>query len=130
MKQIKMIAIIIASVAFMSFSTPEKNAASYIAKISWVKESHDFGEIKQGKPVSVEFSFTNTGDEPLLIADVVPGCGCTAAGYSKEPVAPGKSSVIKITYNAATTGSFAKTITVNFQDAALKKVLYIKGTVK
>lgn len=135
MKQIKMIALIaIASVSLMSFTKPAKSATSSmtatIAKINWAKESHDFGEIKQGKAVSVEFSFTNTGDEPLLIADVVPSCGCTASDYSKEPIAPGKSSTIKITYNAAAMGPFAKTITVNFQDAGLKKVLNIKGTVK
>ncbi|MES2849552.1 MAG: DUF1573 domain-containing protein [Bacteroidota bacterium] len=135
MKQIKMIAIIaIASVSFMSFTVGKKQStadfAYNIAKINWIKESHDFGEIAQAKPVTVEFAFTNTGDEPLLIADVVPSCGCTASDYSKEPIAPGKLSKIKITYNAASVGSFAKTITVNFQDAGLKKVLNIKGTVK
>ncbi len=135
MKQIKMIAIIaIASVSLMSFTVGEKQSTAYfaynMAKINWIKESHDFGDIPKGKPVSIEFSFTNTGDEPLLIADVVPSCGCTASDYSKEPIAPGKSSNIKITYNAASVGSFAKTITVNFQDAGLKKVLNIKGTVK
>jgi hypothetical protein len=135
MKQVKItILIAIASVSLMSFTKPVQNTtlvvAHTIAKISWTKENHDFGEIKQGKPVSVEFSFTNTGDEPLLIADVVPSCGCTASDYSKEPIAPGKSSVIKITYNAAAIGSFSKTITVNFQDAGLKKILNIKGTVK
>jgi hypothetical protein len=101
-----------------------------MAKVNWVKDNHDFGEIVQGKPVAVEFSFTNTGDEPLLIADVLASCGCTASDYSKEPVAAGKSSKIKVIYNAASMGSFSKTITVNFVDAALKKVLNIKGTVK
>ena len=133
MKLIKIAAIIaIASVSFMSFTVLEKTNASFvynIAKVNWIKESHDFGEIAQGKPVSVEFAFTNTGDEPLLIADVVPSCGCTASAYSKEIIAPGKSSTIKITYNASMIGAFAKTITVNFQDAGLKKVLNIKGTV-
>ncbi len=128
MKQIKMTAIIMAMLPFFSF-TVLKNTLS-LAKVSWAAEVHDFGEIAKGKPVSIEFSFTNTGDEPLLIADVVPGCGCTVPDYSKEPIAPGKSSSIKVTYNAATAGAFAKTVTVNFQEAALKKVLNIKGTVK
>lgn len=135
MKQIKTVAIIaIASVSLLSFTKLEKKATSSyaynIAKINWIKENHDFGQIAQGKPVQVEFSFTNAGSEPLLIADVVPSCGCTVSDYSKEPVAPGKSSTIKITYNALSVGAFAKTITVNFQDAGLKKVLNIKGTVK
>lgn len=129
MKQIKIAAIIIALLPFFSFTT-FKNVSFPVARVSWVNDTHNFGEIPKGKPVSIEFSFTNTGDEPLLIADVVPSCGCTASDYSKEAIAPGKSSKINITYNAALVGSFAKTITVNFQDAGLKKVLNIKGIVK
>ena len=137
MKQIKTItlaAFSVASVVLMSFTaaTISNNfAVSYnIGKVNWVKEAHDFGEIPQGKPVSVEFEFTNAGDAPLLIADVATSCGCTASDYSKEPIAPGKSSKIKVTYNAANLGAFTKTITVNFSDAEAKKVLNIKGTVK
>lgn len=130
MKQIKTVVIAMAMLPFFSF-TSLQNAAFYsVAKVNWEKESHNFGEIPKNKPVSVEFTFTNTGDEPLLIADVIPSCGCTASDYTKEPIAPGKSSDIKVTYNAASVGSFSKSITVNFQDATLKKVLSITGTVK
>lgn len=137
MKQIKTITLAVfsvASVVLMSFTaaTISNNIAvsHTISKVNWAKEAHDFGEIPQGKPVSVEFEFTNAGDAPLLIADVATSCGCTASDYSKEPIAPGKSSKIKVTYNAANLGAFTKTITVNFSDAEAKKVLNIKGTVK
>lgn len=137
MKQIKTLAILaitIASVVLMSFSTTFSSnkffTGQHLVKVSWVKESHDFGIIPQGKPVSVDFTFTNEGDEPLLVADVVASCGCTASEYSKETIAPGKSSKIKATYNAASVGAFNKSITVNFSDAAAKKILNIKGTVK
>jgi hypothetical protein len=137
MKQIKTIAFIaiaFSSFAFMSFttsnSTPVHSKITNLIKVSWAKESHEFGEIPQGKPVSIEFVFTNNGDEPLLVADAVASCGCTASDYSKEPIMPGKSSKIKVTYNAANVGAFTKTVTVNFSDAASKKVLNIKGTVK
>lgn len=135
MKKITFTLIIcLASFSLMSFTESPTPALSVFfsnaLKVTWVKESHDFGEIPQGKPVSVEFTFTNSGDEPLLVADVITSCGCTASDYTKEPIAPGKSSKIKVTYNAANPGNFTKTITVNFQDASLKKVLNIKGTVK
>ncbi|MFN8244860.1 MAG: DUF1573 domain-containing protein [Ferruginibacter sp.] len=100
------------------------------SNVTWVNETYDFGEISQGKPVSVEFEFTNSGNEAILVSDVVTSCGCTAPDYPKEPIAPGKSSKIKVTYNAASLGVFSKTIAVNFQDPGLKKVLNIKGTVK
>ncbi len=138
MKQIKTFSIIaIACIALMSFTTLSASnsqslisAVSNFIKVSWEKETHDFGEIPQGKPISVAFTFTNAGDTPLLIADVATSCGCTASDYSKEPIAPGKSSKIKVTYNAANMGAFTKSITVNFSDAEAKKVLMIKGTVK
>lgn len=133
-KTISIAAFSVASVILMSFTAAtisNKFSAVYnVAKVNWVKETHDFGEIPQGKPVSVEFEFTNAGDAPLLIADVATSCGCTASDYSKEPIAPGKSSKIKVTYNAAAIGAFTKSITVNFSDAEAKKVLMIKGTVK
>ncbi|MBL0356491.1 MAG: DUF1573 domain-containing protein [Chitinophagaceae bacterium] len=137
MKQIKTITVAIlalASVSLMSFKVSSLsnkfNIACNAVKVNWVKESHDFGEIPRGKPVSIEFEFTNTGDEHLLIADVATSCGCTASDYTKEPIAPGRSSKVKVSYNAAAAGSFTKTITVNFQDASLKKTLEIKGTVR
>jgi hypothetical protein len=128
MKQIKIAAIIMAMLPFFSF-TVLKNTLP-VAKVSWAAEAHDFGEIPQGKAVSVEFTFTNTGDEPLIVENAQTSCGCTVSDYTAEPIAPGKSSKIKVTYNAAAAGSFTKVITVNFNDAALKKVLNIKGTVK
>jgi Protein of unknown function (DUF1573) len=138
MKSTKTLSIIaIASIMLMSF-TPSpvviKNEsfryAALVYSVLWEKESYDFGEIAQGKPVSVDFTFTNNGDEPVLISDVVTSCGCTASDYSKAPIMPHKSSTIKVTYNAANLGTFTKSITVNFSDAASKKVLMIKGIVK
>ena len=138
MKKLNLMALTIAtSFMLMSFTgtvSPVKSLSSgsfyNTSKVSWLKEIHDFGEIPQGKPVSIAFSFTNTGTEPLLIANVATSCGCTASEYSKEPIAPGASSSIWVTYSAAAMGAFSKTITVNFSDATVNKVLQIKGTVK
>ena len=66
-------------------------------KAVWTKDVHDFGEISQGTPVSVEFLFTNNGDAPLFIADVLTSCGCTVPDFPKEPITTGKSSKIKVT---------------------------------
>ncbi len=130
MKQIKIAAIILAMLPFLSFTTLNNTTLSSVGKVSWAKDTYDFGEIPKGKPVSVEFIFTNTGDEPLLVTNAQAGCSCTVSDYPTDPIAPGKSSKIKVSYNAATAGSFTKSITVNFQDENLKKALTIKGTVK
>ena len=134
MKKITFLLLTAASFAAMSFlphqTVHNSQAQPLTLKINWADELHDFGSIPQGKPVSYDFHFTNTGDEPVIISEVHTSCGCTASDYSKEPIAPGKSSTIKVTYNAAAKGTFTKAITVDFQDAALKKVLNIKGTVE
>jgi hypothetical protein len=99
-------------------------------KTVWAKDVHDFGQIPQGKPVSIEFTFTNNGDAPLVITDVQTSCGCTVPDFPKEPIAAGKSSKIKVSYNAAAMGAFTKTITVRSNDVEEAKVLTIRGTVK
>lgn len=128
-----------ATLVLMSFSPIQFSAAKSrahasnpltAASIKWENDLHDFGEIPQSVPVSVEFAFTNTGDEPLIIKEVLTSCGCTASNYAKEPIMPGKSSTIKVSYNAANAGSFSKTITVNSNDKNASKVLLIKGFVK
>jgi hypothetical protein len=131
LKMIKTVfALSIAAFVQLSFTPKPAILKSTVTTISWEKESYDFGEIAQAKPVFTSFTFTNQGNEPILVSDVVTSCGCTASNYSKEPIMPGKSSSIKVTYNAANVGAFAKTITVNFNDVTAKKVLTIKGAVK
>jgi hypothetical protein len=104
--------------------------APTVAKATWVKDVHDFGTIALRVPVSVEFAFTNTGDAPLIIKEVITSCGCTAPDYTKEPIMPGKSSAIKVNYNAANAGAFSKTITVKTNETETGKTLIIRGTVK
>ena len=132
MRTLAFIAMAISAYAFMSFTSHVKTPVHTLntIKVSWAKETYDFGEIPQGKPVSVDFRFTNDGNEAIIVAEVQTTCGCTASDYSKEPIAPGKSSVIKVSYNAAAMGTFTKNITVNFNDVASKKVLTIRGIVK
>lgn len=68
--------------------------------ITFEKTEHDFGTVLQGEKVTYSFHFTNTGNAPLLISTVNTTCGCTVGEFSKEPIAPGKSGVIKATYDS------------------------------
>ena len=67
-------------------------------RISSNKETHHFGQIEWKRPVSVEYTITNTGDKPLILENVTGSCGCTVPEYPKEPIAPGASSEIKVVY--------------------------------
>ncbi|MBI3143619.1 MAG: DUF1573 domain-containing protein [Bacteroidetes bacterium] len=111
--------------------------AAYVAlgpQITFTKTTHDFGKIPQGKPVSYEFEFTNTGDAPLVLTSVKASCGCTTPFYPTEPVQPGQTNKIKAVYNAASPGTFHKSVTVttNIKEATgeeKKVILFIKGDV-
>ncbi len=91
---------------------------------------HSFGKIKQNKPVTYYFSFTNEGNKPLIVENAMAGCGCTTPEYPKEPIGKGKEAKIKVTYNAAAMGTFKKDVTVKFANHAEPTVLEIDGEVE
>ena len=98
------------------------------ADFKFDKESHDFGKVTLGKPVSVDFKFTNTGEEPLIISKVETSCGCTVPEYTQTPVKKGESGVIKVTYSpAGAPMPFSKIVTITSNAKTSTKVLYIKG---
>lgn len=102
------------------------------AVISAEKTEFDFGTIKEvNGPVSHVFVIKNVGTAPLVITRVNAACGCTKPEFSTEPIAPGKESKIKVTYNpAGRPGQFVKTVAVysNGKDGAF--TLQVKGTVE
>ncbi len=133
MKTIK-ISMLALSLAFMSFSVlPTKTITAEIENaaslISWKSEQIDLGEIPQNKPKSIDFEFKNTGKTPVIITNVKASCGCTATDYTKTPIQAGQTAKITATYNAATKGAFAKTVTVTTSAEETPKVLSFKGTV-
>src|SRR5215212_8106752 len=94
MKSLKFILIVALSTMIMSFNvlpgmqfSQHYGSAGYeTSALVWKSEEANLGKIPQGKPVSVEFEFTNTGKEPVIIANVATSCGCTVADYSKKPI--------------------------------------------
>ncbi|MEO9964589.1 MAG: DUF1573 domain-containing protein [Reichenbachiella sp.] len=69
--------------------------------IEFAESSYDFGDIEQGDKVEYTFEFTNTGDAPIVISNVLTTCGCTASSWPREPILPGASSKIEVTFNSA-----------------------------
>lgn len=101
------------------------------AQIKFEKTTYDFGHIKEdGGPKTYEFKFTNTGSEPLEIKNARAECGCTRPEYPKNPILPGESGVIKVTYNPlGRPGGFTKVVTVRCTGNPGKVNLKIRGTV-
>ena len=96
--------------------------------LAFKSDSYDFGTVEEGPAAEHVFTFTNTGKEPLIIQRVQPSCGCTTPDWTKEPIAPGKTGMIKSSYGTqGRPGHFEKTMTV-FTNAGTKMVSF-KGTV-
>ncbi|UGS23593.1 DUF1573 domain-containing protein [Flavobacterium channae] len=115
-------------VAPVEVKTP---AAPVQSAIKWDQEIHDFGDIEKGKPVTYEFTFTNTTKETILITNVRPACGCTAANYTKTPIKPGEKGMVAATFNAANAGPFQKSVTITTTENGVEsvKTLSFKGKV-
>lgn len=96
---IKIIIILVAvSFSFQGFAQDEEENGP---KIKFEEQQHDFGDVQQGKKLSHKFSFKNTGNEPLILNNVLTTCGCTVTEWPKDPVQPGKSAEIEVKFNTA-----------------------------
>jgi hypothetical protein len=122
---------ILASVLFIFMAIGVSMAQDSKAEITFEKLTHDFGTIKEvDGPVSCTFKFKNTGTGMLVIYQAIASCGCTSPTFPKEPIKPGDSGEIKVTYNGAgkSPGKFDKVITLrtNTKDEIIR--LKIQGT--
>lgn len=74
---------------------------------------HDFGTVIEGETVAHTYKIKNTGKSPLILADVIPTCGCTVPDFSKKPIPPGEEGEIQIAFHSANQkGTVHKTIIV------------------
>lgn len=115
-------------ISFIAFSAMQDNKAEF----KFEEETHDFGKVPQGKPVSFVFKYTNVGDEPLIITAVESTCGCTVPSVEPKqgtPIQKGEKGTITLTYNAAVAAPFNKFVKITSNSKTPLKMLYIKGEV-
>lgn len=117
----------VAVTAFAQPATVATNKTKGVIKVN--KETHNFGKVPKGIPVSYEFEVENVGTEAFEITDVQKVCGCTVTNWTKGPIAPGGKGTVTAQYNAAREGKFKKPITIksNAENAPIK--LYFEGEV-
>lgn len=100
------------------------------AKITFEQTNHDFGVIANGGDGSTVFKFKNEGAVPLVLTNVQASCGCTTPSWTREPVAPGATGEIKVTYDTKRVGTFSKSVTVTSNAQNPTVILRIAGEVK
>ena len=99
--------------------------------VRWLETRHDFGAFDEDLgPVSTVFKLVNTGDSPVSILSAHASCGCTSPQYTRDPIAPGDTATITVTYDpAGRPGRFTKYVGVELSDDLPKVKLYVSGTV-
>jgi hypothetical protein len=82
--------------------------------IIFTEKDHDFGTFRESDGIIThDFEFTNTGKVPLIIDDVKASCGCTTPQWTNEPLLPGKTGNIRVSFDPKQRpGSFSKNIQV------------------
>ncbi len=120
----------IASLTFSSQSFGQGTEFVQGAKLSLDKEVHNYGKIKKGADGSCYFTITNKGTEPLTITNAKGSCGCTVPSWPKEPIVPGESAKMKVTYATNRVGPINKSVTISSNSVDGKvKIVKIKGEV-
>ena len=125
------------SAAFAQIAPKPTNATPSVptGPTTTVKFEHtvyDFGTIRQGEKVQHSYTFTNTGNEPLILSNAKGSCGCTVPSWPKEPVMPGETASITVEFNSQNKKGPRNqkvTITANTRPVAYT-FLYLKGEVE
>lgn len=135
--RIKLIAILILTASTLTFCTNEPGKTDESSQhevpgsqIVFTSNLHDFGTIPYDSDGRCYFEFKNESDIDLVINNVRTTCGCTRPEWPEEPVAPGETGKIGITYNTKIPGQFSKAITVycNAENSPVK--LFVRGKVE
>ena len=98
---------------------------------TWLERVHDFGVIlEQDGKVHCMMRVINTGTEPLIIVKAQAGCGCTAIQFPQEPIQPGDTATVGITYNpSGRPGQFTKQVLVTTNTMPQRTIVEISGNV-
>ena len=98
-------------------------------------DTYDFGEVPMGPEVYHDFTFVNTGNQPLMITDANPSCSCTTPVWPKEPILPGQTNKINVGYKTKDhAGPFYKDVYIQSNaivpNGEKRYTIHIKGVVK
>ena len=77
----------------MSYAQPQ---------LKFTNTKKSFGFVKKGEVVTIEFDFTNTGNQPAIITDAKVECSCTTVDFPKQPIAPNQSAKVIVKFDTKT----------------------------
>lgn len=115
----------------VEMATQRDAKSNKLPVMTFDKIEHDFGNIISGTEVETTFTFTNTGDAPLIITNAESTCGCTVPDYPKnKPIAPGEKGELVVKFNGAGQNQVTKAVTISTNTAKGKDQIRIKAFVE
>jgi hypothetical protein len=92
----------------------------------------DAGEVVKGEVITAKFNVENTGEFPLVIAEVKGSCSCTVASKPEAPIAPGSSGMItaKVDTERTSSGVITKSVRIVANTEPSVTEVAIKAIVK
>ncbi|MEQ8924982.1 MAG: DUF1573 domain-containing protein [Fulvivirga sp.] len=109
---------------------PEEKPEGPLPTFEFAEEEYDFGTINEGDVVEHTFTFTNTGEAPLIIQSAKGSCGCTVPTWPKEPIPVGGTGEIVAKFDSKGKPNVQnKTVTITANTWPKNSTLRIKAMV-
>ena len=107
---------------------------SPVTSLTFEQSEFHFGSIMEGEIIQNVVTFTNTGDEPLVISNAKATCGCTVPQWPREPIMPGESGEFLVQFDSKNKGSLkgsqvSKRVTITANTDPVNSYFTIKGKV-
>lgn len=68
-------------------------------QLKFTDTKKNFGFVKKGELVTLEFDFVNTGNQPAIITETKVECSCTTVEFPKQPIAPNQSAKVIVNFD-------------------------------
>ena len=129
MKQISILLLLFFFFFFFAFSQTTPSAVDKTLKFE--KQKYDLGKISYKEKTTFFIEFKNISSKPVVIENVMVGCGCTVAEKPTAPILPGKAGKIKVGYDgtAAPGSQFNKDVTIKVAGINEPKTILFTGQI-
>ena len=96
-----------------------------------IAEFFDAGEVLKGEKIEASFEMKNTGDYPLVVAEIKGSCTCTVVDKPDDPIAPDETYIVKAIVDTERTGAGAitKSISIVANTEPSKTTVLVKAMV-
>ncbi|MGI9541951.1 MAG: DUF1573 domain-containing protein [Cyclobacteriaceae bacterium] len=121
------------SATVLEYFDPEnQNSASNRPELSAAKLEYDFGIVKQGQLVPMQFELRNSGEDTLHIRKVSASCECITLSMEHKDLEPGEKASLQVTFDTSSrVGNQEKFITVFSNDPQRPvQTLTFKGLIR